>query len=81
MISSLLPLARVQVYNRIDCCSERVVGATISIESDAGGGGLGDHLVRRFPIWSDVFTGDKPVYTFVIGGLRLLRVVCYGLLI
>ena len=29
----------IQVYNRVDCsgCSERVVGATISIESDAGG--------------------------------------------
>ena len=72
MISSLLLLACVQVYNRIDCCSERVVGATISLESDAGG---------EATIWSDVFTGDTPVYTFVIGGLRLLRVVCYGLLI
>lgn len=46
---------KIIINNRQDCCSDRIVGATISIANDADGEGS---------TWSSVFAGEQAVYTF-----------------
>ena len=64
-ITSASPLLvdKVVIYNRQDCCTSLIVGATIE--------------VRKVDVvqWQSIFVSDKPVYTFA-GASRVYDIVC-----
>lgn len=48
-------ISKIVVTNRVDCCKERINGATISLTNDQDG---------RNVVWSTTFDGTKAEYTF-----------------
>ena len=48
-------ITTIRVFNRKDCCAERIDGATVSITSDQNG---------RDVVWSRKFEGAQSTYTF-----------------
>ena len=48
-------ITSIRVYNRNDCCAERIDGATVSITADEDG---------RAVVWSSKFEGTRSTYTF-----------------
>ena len=48
-------IASIRVFNRNDCCAERIDGATVSIAADNNGRGV---------VWSSKFDGVRTNYTF-----------------
>jgi hypothetical protein len=53
-ITGISALDRVVVYNRVDCCQARIVGATIS------------YLVSNQVMWTSTFVGTLSSYDFSV---------------
>ena len=54
---NMTEISSIRVYNRNDCCSERIDGATISITADKDG---------RDVVWSSTFNGTQSTYIFQV---------------
>ena len=50
-------ITSIRVFNRNDCCAERIDGATVSITADEDG---------RDVVWSSTFDGAQSTYTFQV---------------
>ena len=50
-------ITSIRVFNRKDCCSDRIDGATVSITADKDG---------RDVVWSSKFGGAQSTYTFQV---------------
>lgn len=50
-----VPLSKIRVTNRRDCCKDRIAGATVTVTQDEDG----QHVV-----WSGVLEGTQDVYSF-----------------
>ena len=53
----LTAITSIRVFNRNDCCAERIDGATVSITADKDG---------RDVVWLSTFDGAKSTYTFQV---------------
>ena len=55
-MGSLYPIGKIEVVNRLDCCSNRIVGASISTWTEPGGTGT--------RVWHGSIENELQVYTF-----------------